>query len=76
MSTEMIQMIHNVCQTFEKISNTSVIFLSEEFVRIAAVSDNEDSTKCYAEMQVFKIFTEYRIESQVLSILFNRTLLY
>lgn len=61
---ESLLVLLGVTSTLEKISVTSAIFLNESCIRIAAVTENMDSPRCYSELKVNILFSEYRIESQ------------
>ena len=66
LTADNIVILHGVSQTFEKLSSVSVIFLSEDNIRFAAVSDTIDATRLYSEIRSLELFAEYKIESQVL----------
>lgn len=49
----------------QKIGSTAAIFLNEECVRIAVITECADSSKCYSELDPKILFPDdYRIESQ------------
>ena len=48
----------------EKAGTTAVVFLNEENVRLAVVTESPDSPKVFSEFKQENIFFDYRIESQ------------
>ena len=62
---ESVLTIHSVTSTLQKIGSTAAIFLNEECIRIAVITDSADTPKCYSELDPKVLFPDdYRIESQ------------
>lgn len=57
-------MFHGVAVTLEKISNTASIFLNADCIRIAVITENPDTPRCYSEIFPDELFKDYRIESR------------
>ena len=62
---ESVLTINSVTSTMQKIGATAVIFLNEECIRIAVITECADSCKCYSQLDPKVLFPDdYRIESQ------------
>ena len=57
-------MFHGVTGTLEKISTTASIFLNAQCIRIAVITENPDTPRCYSEIYPDELFKDYRIESR------------
>jgi HUS1 checkpoint protein len=56
--------IHSVTSTLERISSTAAIYLDENKIRIALITESMDMPKCFVELNTSVLFPDYRIESQ------------
>lgn len=63
-SKELLLSLCGVTATFEKIGNNAAIFLNEDSMRIAVISDSVETPRCYSELKMSSLFLEYKIESQ------------
>jgi Hus1-like protein len=62
---ESVQTIHSVTSTLQKIGSTAAVFLNQECIRIAVITESPDMPKCYSELDSQFLFPDdYRIESQ------------
>ena len=75
LTAENVVILHGVSQTFEKLSSVSVMVLSEENVRIAAVCESIDNTRLYSDIRSLDLFADYKIESQVFDHIFYNSLI-
>jgi HUS1 checkpoint protein len=64
LSAENASVFHGIAATLEKIATTASIFLNEECIRIAVLTENPDTPRCYSEILPGELFMDYRIESQ------------
>lgn len=64
LSKDCLIALYNVILNLEKISSNAILFLNETSIRISLLTDSIDTTKCYTELNVHKLFLDYRIESQ------------
>jgi len=62
--SESVGVLHGIAATLEKIAPTASVFLTEDCIRIAVITEQPDTTRCYSEIQARDLFSEYRIESQ------------
>ena len=60
---EHLQVLIGVSQACEKIGKRASIFLDDEFMRIAVVSD-ADAPRVFTEIKCAVVFSDYRIQSQ------------
>ena len=58
------KMFHGIAVTLEKISTTASIFLNTDCIRIAVITENTDTPRCYSEILPEELFKDYRIESR------------
>lgn len=62
---ESVVTINSVTSTMQKIGATAAIFLNEECIRIAVITECADSCRCYSQLDPKILFPDdYRIESQ------------
>ena len=62
---ESVLTIHSVTSTLQKIGSTAAVFLNQECIRIAVITESPDMPKCYSELDSQFLFPDdYRIESQ------------
>lgn len=62
---ESVQTIHSVTSTLQRIGSTAAVFLNQECIRIAVITESPDMPKCYSELDSQFLFPDdYRIESQ------------
>lgn len=62
---ETVVTIQSVTSTLEKIGSTAAIFINQECIRIAVITESADMPKCYSELDPKVLFPDdYRIESQ------------
>jgi hypothetical protein len=52
-----------ISSSIEKIGQSCVIILNEDFIRISLMPLNLDSIRCFCEVQANNLFSEYRINS-------------
>jgi hypothetical protein len=63
-SNENISLLTGVTSVLERIGQTTAIYLDEQFVRLAVITESPDTPKVYAELRADVLFADYRIESQ------------
>lgn len=63
-SKEALLTFHGVICQMQRIGNFAVIYLSEDCVRLAVVSESVDTPRCYSELSSEILFSDYRLESQ------------
>lgn len=54
----------SVLHMLERVGTTAVVFLDEDNVRLAVVTESPDSPRVFSEFKQENIFFDYRIESQ------------
>jgi hypothetical protein len=54
----------SVLNMLERVGTTAVVFLNEENIRLAVVTESPDSPKVFSEFKQENLFFDYRIESQ------------
>jgi hypothetical protein len=64
LSKENLLSLHGVAATLTKINATAVVFLTEDRVRFAAIQENIDAPRIFAEIDALGMFHEYRVQSQ------------
>jgi Hus1-like protein len=65
LTKESVLTIHSVSSTLQRIGSTACIFLNEECIQIAVITESADMPKCYSVLDPKALFpAEYRIESQ------------
>lgn len=74
-SNDKLLTLHAIIATFEKIGGRVVMLLDEEVFRLSLVKESIESPRCYAELNVAELFTDYKIQSQTQNtILFEMSL--
>jgi hypothetical protein len=63
-SQELLPILYNLTVNLEKICELTVILIDEDYFRVTAIGENQESPRCYAELQSSELFFEYKIESQ------------
>jgi len=63
-SQENTILLISVSNLLERVGKAAIFFLTEEFIRIAVVTENSDLPKLFCELKSTNICQEYRIESQ------------
>jgi hypothetical protein len=65
-SNENLNLFHNIISHLQRsgIGDKMAVYLTTDHLRLAAISDEIDSTKCYSELSVDSLFTEYLLESR------------
>lgn len=57
-------MFHGLISTLERLTETVVVYLTEECMRLAVVTIGVDTPRCFSELNCTQLFTEYLVESQ------------
>jgi HUS1 checkpoint protein len=63
-TNENLGLLFGVTSTLERIGQTTALYLDQEFVRLAVMTESPDTPKVYAELRADAVFQDYRIESQ------------
>lgn len=63
-SKDLLLVLCGVTTTLEKIGNNAAVFLNEDSMRIAVISESMDTPRCYSELKTSVLFSEYKCESQ------------
>ena len=65
---ESVMTIHSVTTTLGRIGQTAAIFLNEECIRVAVITDSTDAPKCYSELDPKVLLPPFSLISQLFSI--------
>lgn len=61
---ENLLVLSSVLHMLERAGSTAVVFLNEDNIRLAVVTESPDSPKVFSEFKQENLFFDYRIESQ------------